>query len=75
MYPPIEEAVLDIRYQTLLLIGKDEFSPDAVWKPSKVKIILEQIFCQHCLVNVDLDVCAQKHPESDNDGKIKFFLL
>jgi len=67
LYEPIQEVVAEIRYQALLLVGRDEFSSESIWQPPKVNVILEQIFCQHCLMNVDLDVCAQKHPETEND--------
>ncbi|KAI6190913.1 DNA polymerase epsilon catalytic subunit [Aphelenchoides bicaudatus] len=66
-YAPIQEAVADIRYQALLLVDKDEFCSQAVWSPAKVSVILEQMFCPHCAYNIDLDVCAQKHPEDEND--------
>lgn len=69
LYAPIQEAVTDIRFQSLLLVDTDEFSAEAVWNPPTVNVILEQMFCPHCVLNIDVDICAQKHPENESDGK------
>jgi hypothetical protein len=66
--PIIQDAVTDIRYQALLMIGKSEFDQESMWKSPKVTVILEQIFCLHCSFNLDLDICAQKQPESESEG-------
>ena len=70
MYTQIKDTVDDIRYQALLMIGKDEFSMETMWQEPKVVVILEQMFCPTCCMNVDLDVCGQKHPENEQEGWI-----
>lgn len=72
LWPSIQDVVTDIRYQALLMIGKSEFDQESTWKPPEVSVILEQIFCPHCSFNVDLDICSQKHPENESEGKLIF---
>jgi DNA polymerase epsilon subunit 1 len=68
--PHAQEAIEDVRSQAMVLLGKQEISADTFWQPPKVSVILEQMFCQHCTMNVNLDICAQEHPESESDGKL-----
>ncbi|KAI6179099.1 DNA polymerase epsilon catalytic subunit A [Aphelenchoides besseyi] len=49
------------------MIGKDEISDDTFWKPPRVSVVLEQILCPNCYLNVDFDVYAQKHVENENE--------
>ncbi|KAI6196280.1 DNA polymerase epsilon catalytic subunit A [Aphelenchoides besseyi] len=60
------EVIDEIRTQALLMIGKDEISDDTFWKPPRVSVVLEQVLCPHCYLNVDFDVCAQKHAETES---------
>ncbi|KAI6220384.1 DNA polymerase epsilon catalytic subunit [Aphelenchoides fujianensis] len=68
------EAVEEIRSQALRLIEKDEISDETFWHPPRVSIVLEQILCPHCMMNVDFDVCSQKQA-SERRSRCPFWLI
>lgn len=60
MDPSLEESADNLRSQMLQLIGLDDLGDDTFYRPPDLQLVLEQILCTHCLLNVDLDLSAAR---------------